>query len=338
MACPFSCAFVKSFLESIWCFLLIHWAATKYICFELLYKHNVLDTSKIPKRTGQVAIVTGGSRGIGGIVVRKMLECDMHVIIGCRNVQSGNAFVQKLRRDGVTTGQPGVLELDLTSLESVRKFANEILNRNVPIHVLVNNAGIMMCPHSITEDGFESQFQVNYLSHFLLTYLLMPRLQQGATESEFSRVVNVSSSAHFAATKIDLNDIPNPASYDPYRPYAHSKFLQVASSNFWNSKLKSEGAPVIMVSVHPGMIDTGLYENVFYYKLFSYITKYIFKTTEQGGDAVAFPAISPAVKNTDGGLFYANSEQCEPNELTKDLALQQRIWERSLSWAGLEQD
>ena len=125
--------------------------------------------------------------------------------------------------------------------------------------------------------------------------------------------------------------------YDQYRPYALSKFLQVASSEFWNNRLKAEGVPVIMNSVHPGMVDTGLYEHIFYAKPFAYVSKYIFKSTEQGGDAVAFPALSPEIRNGDGGLFWANSQKCRPNALSTDLELQQKLWNVSLKWTGIKE-
>ncbi len=125
---------------------------------------------------------------------------------GCRKLVAAESLLGTLRQQGITSGTAEVHPLDLNSLSSVRQFAETILNKNIPIHILINNAGVLGQPFMMTGDDHESQFQTNYLSHFLLTILLQPALHQGGKPDSPSRVVNVSSVAHYGG-RIDFENI-----------------------------------------------------------------------------------------------------------------------------------
>lgn len=122
------------------------------------------------------------------------------MILACRNLEKAKNAVDDIKKDceGLqNTGELVITELDLTSFKSVRQWSNEILNKESKINLLINNAGVMMCPKEITEDGNELQFQTNHLSHFLLTMLLLPKI----IKSTPARIVNVSSKAHECTVK-----------------------------------------------------------------------------------------------------------------------------------------
>lgn len=125
------------------------------------------------------------------------------VIMACRSLERARAAVEDIKKEcegREKTGELIVTELDLASFKSVRKWSQEILKSEKRIDLLVNNAGVMMCPKTITEDGNELQFQTNHLSHFLLTLLLLPRI----IESKPSRIVNVSSRAQESEVAFDM--------------------------------------------------------------------------------------------------------------------------------------
>lgn len=128
------------------------------------------------------------------------------LISGCRRPSAGEATVEAIRNQGIHAGSAEALPLDLNSLSSVRQFAETILNKNIPIHRLINNAGVMFAPFQLTTDGYECQFQTNYLSHFLLTTLLQPALNLGGKPSSPSRVINVSSVAQYGG-HVDFDNI-----------------------------------------------------------------------------------------------------------------------------------
>ena len=121
---------------------------------------------------GKTVVITGGNSGIGKETAVDLARRGARVIIGCRNLQKGKEALKEIKE---RSGNSNVFleELDLASLKSVRTFADKILNRESLLDVLINNAGVMMCPYQKTEDGFEMQFGTNHLGHFLLTMLLL---------------------------------------------------------------------------------------------------------------------------------------------------------------------
>ncbi|MEL6673409.1 MAG: SDR family NAD(P)-dependent oxidoreductase, partial [Bacteroidota bacterium] len=141
--------------------------------------------------TGKRVLVTGGSSGIGQETARAMASKGAEVILTARNETKGKQVVAEIR---AATGNEKVstMPVELGSLSSIRSFAEAFLSQYDALDLLINNAGVMACPQSKTEDGFEKQFGVNHLGHFLLTELLSPALVKAAP----SRVVNVSSRAH----------------------------------------------------------------------------------------------------------------------------------------------
>lgn len=210
----------------------------------------------MPKKTGKNLVITGGGRGIGFEATKKLLEAGFHVIMGVRNPEKVQEKMQTLE------GSYEVLQLDLNSLESVKTFSKEVFKKNIPIHVLINNAGIMFGPRKESQDGHEQQLATNHLGHFLLTHLLLPKLIEGGTKDCFARVINVSSVAHFCGSWVDWNDINCKNFYHPYGAYGTSKAAQVLTSIYLNEKCQTmDEIHVTFNSVHPGVVRTELYTN-----------------------------------------------------------------------------
>ncbi len=201
--------------------------------------------------TGKLALVTGGSSGLGAETARALAAHGAAVVLTVRDLAKGEAVAADIRgatgNDNVT-----VARLELDSLASVREFAQGFLAAHDSLNLLINNAGVMACPYAQTRDGFEMQFGTNHLGHFLLTALLKPALL--ATSS--ARVVALSSRAHHMAS-IDFEDIHFARrEYHKWVSYGQSKTANALFAYELNRQLAPQG--VTAFSVHPGVIFTEL--------------------------------------------------------------------------------
>lgn len=176
----------------------------------------------LPDANKNIAVITGGARGIGTEVVRGLLKANMTVIMGIRKPE----LVKKLSETMENGENLKAFQLDLQSLKSIKEFAQNVLKQYPEIHLLVNNAGIMFGDFKLTEDGIETQLAVNHIGHFYLTHLLLPALKKGGTISKSARVVNVTSCAHYPG-KIYFEDINMKEYYDTTAAYSQAKLAQV---------------------------------------------------------------------------------------------------------------
>ncbi|CAG8555147.1 6151_t:CDS:2 [Funneliformis caledonium] len=210
-------------------------------------------TEKIPDLTGKVAIVTGGNTGIGYITARELARKNAHVFIASRNKERGEGAVEKIRKE-TGNNQVEYLYLDLVNLKNVKKSAENFLSKNLPLHLLINNAGIMATPWSLTEDGISDQFGVNHVGHFLFTMTLLAKIEASAP----SRIVNVSSKAHemAPATGIEFEKINQEGAHSTWKRYGTSKLANILFTKSLSKRL--EGKEVYVNSIHPGVVDTEL--------------------------------------------------------------------------------
>ncbi len=204
--------------------------------------------------SGYIYIVTGANSGSGFATTKQLAEQGAHVVGACRRIDAGKEAYADL---GTIRGSVEILELDLASLASIRRFAEAFLAKQNRLDGLVNNAGVMHTPEGKTEDGFEIQFGINYLGHFLLSELLLDTLKASAP----SRIVNVSSVAHAGMLgvygEIDFGDLNfDKRKYNAYQAYANSKLANVLHALDLARRL--EGTGVSAFSVHPGWIRSNL--------------------------------------------------------------------------------
>ena len=213
----------------------------------------------IPLLSGRRFLITGANSGIGFYAALKLARKDAELILACRDSQKAEAALARLREEA-----PGVraeaATLDLASLTSVRNFAARELERNRPLHVLINNAGIMAVPQrTLTPDGFEMQFGTNVLGHFVLTGLLWPALEQAAKEStDPPRVVTIASIAH-KRTLLRLDDLHSAREYSPLRAYQQSKLANLMLALELGRRLRASNSPIRSVAAHPGVASTALF-------------------------------------------------------------------------------
>ncbi|VVC88656.1 unnamed protein product [Leptidea sinapis] len=200
------------------------------------------------KLIGKTAVITGCNTGIGKETALDFYKRGARVIMACRNLEKAEEAKSDIEKACIELPEKGNLVLqhcDLSSLKSVREFCQKILDTEPQVNILVNNAGIMMCPKGETEDGFEIQFGTNHLAHFLLTMLLLPRI----IRSKPARIVTVSSRAHirYNIKLDDLNFKQRP--YNAAEAYSQSKLANVLFSNELARKLKKMLTRIVYILV-----------------------------------------------------------------------------------------
>jgi NAD(P)-dependent dehydrogenase (short-subunit alcohol dehydrogenase family) len=200
----------------------------------------------IPQQQGKTVLITGANAGLGYEDALAFYEKGAHVIVACRDAAKAAQTIERLKPAGGTGSlEPGIL--DLSSLDSVKAFAEQILKAHQQIDILINNAGVMMTPRSATKEGFELQFGVNFIGHFALTALLYPILK--------GRVVTLSSGAHKWAPEIDYTNLRLEKSYDPRSAYAVSKLADLI---FTIELQRRAGDQLLSLGAHPGITRTEL--------------------------------------------------------------------------------
>ena len=200
---------------------------------------------------GKTVIITGANTGIGKETAIDLAKRNARVIIACRSQEKGKKAEVDVRRE---SGNSNVhfRKLDLASFDSVRRFAKDVLSEESRLDILINNAGVMNCPFQKTEDGFETQFGVNHLGHFLLTNLLLDKIKQAPE----GRIVVVSSTGHSFTSKLDLDTINSEAHYGTYVAYFKSKLANVLFTKSLAKRLA--GSNITVNSLCPGAVETEL--------------------------------------------------------------------------------
>jgi len=278
---------------------------------------------------GKNVIVTGANSGIGKETSRVLASKGARVIMGCRNAQRGNEAVNDLLKENANY-KVSFMQLDLGSMQAIRTFAQEFNQLDIPLHVLICNAGIMApATYQETTDGLEVQFGTNHIGHFLLTKLLLPRLKQGAP----SRVVVVASAAHRTG-QVNLQDHNGKDTWylalaGKWKAYGASKSANILFVKELARRMKEEGVAVNAYALHPGAISTGLQNDLtFVEKTFLDVSSIVFKTIPQGAATSVYVAISPDLNNQSGG-YYSDSSEATPAPHASDPAIAAALWELS---------
>ncbi|MCL1599359.1 MAG: oxidoreductase [Actinomycetia bacterium] len=210
-------------------------------------------TSQIPDLTGKVVVITGANSGLGYESTKALSRTGAHVVMATRNVERGFAARDRIMNDDPTASLE-VVELDLASIASLKRGAASILEAHPKIDILINNAGLMALPQQRTEDGFEMQFGVNHLGHWVLTAKLLP----GLLSAESARVVSVTSIARLIGKPVDPKNPHLEGRYDPWRAYGQSKLANYHFALGLQRAFDKHGVPATSNSAHPGLSRTNL--------------------------------------------------------------------------------
>ena len=207
--------------------------------------------NQVPSQVGKTAFVTGANTGIGYDTARVLAEKGARVLLGCRDEQRAIKAMDAIRVR-VPSANLAWIELDLTSLASIRSASEQVLAEE-HLDLLVNNAGVMVPPKTLTQDGFELQFGVNHLGHFALTGHLLPLLKQQPE----ARIVTVSSLAHRGG-EIDFDDLQANQSYSRMKRYQMSKLANILFTLALSERLAQAQCGLKAVACHPGGSNTEL--------------------------------------------------------------------------------
>lgn len=278
----------------------------------------------------KVCVVTGGNSGIGLWTAIGLARQGAHTVIVSRSRERGEAALEQAR--AALGDQPARLDLvvgDLGSLAQIRALAEELLARYPAIHVLVNNAGLWMTERQLTPDGLETTFAVNHLGPFLLTHLLLPRLQESAP----ARIVNVASEGHRQG-KLDFDDLQAERRFGKVRAYCDSKLANVLFTRELARRL--EGTGVTANSLHPGVVHTNLGSNSSgpIRWVFDWVGPLFFITPEKGARTSLHVATSPALDGVSG-RYFSNSRESTPSRRARDDEAARRLWEISEQLTGI---
>lgn len=254
---------------------------------------------------GKVALVTGGYSGIGLETTRALSDCGARVIVPARRPD-----IAKNELEGIINKED-ILNLDLANPRSVYKFVEEFIDNGITLDILINNAAVMACPQMPTDNGWDLQFAVNHIGHFILTKGLLPSLLQ----SNESRVVTLSSTGH-KLSGIRWDDIHFEKDYDKWQSYGQSKTAASLLAIELDSRMKSEG--IRALSVHPGGIFTPLQRHLQKEEMIalgwlnedgelSEMAAAGFKSATQGASTTLWCATSPMLSDI-GGVYCENCD------------------------------
>ncbi|XP_034710869.1 short-chain dehydrogenase TIC 32, chloroplastic-like [Vitis riparia] len=282
--------------------------------------------------TGLTAIVTGASSGIGTETTRVLALRGVHVVMGVRNMAAGQEVKEAIVKE-IPTAKVDVMELDLSSMASVRKFASEFNSSGLPLNILINNAGTAG-PYMLSKDNIEMQFATNHLGHFLLTSLLLDTMKKTTQESgKEGRIVIVSSEGHRFTYRggIRFDNINDKSGYSSPFAYGQSKLANVLHANELARLFKEDGVDITANSLHPGAIVTNIFRHSsFLSGLVNMVGKYVLKNVQQGAATTCYVALHPQVKGVSG-QYFSDCNIAKPGAQAKDPELAKKLWEFSMS-------
>jgi NAD(P)-dependent dehydrogenase (short-subunit alcohol dehydrogenase family) len=266
----------------------------------------------------RVALITGANTGIGRITALALADRGYQLILAGRSLERTKPVIDDIRRLG--KAEPLFFELRLDDLDSVRACADAVLATNLPIHQLINNAGLAL-QRGQTRQGYELAFGVNHLGHFLLTQLLLDRVISSAP----ARIINVASRAHRMTNNIPWEHLRKPTrSLTGTKEYAVSKACNILFTRELARRL--EGTNVSCFSLHPGVVATDIWRATpFFMKPF---VKFVPMLTPEDGARTTIFCIESA-DPSQSGQYFANCQVAKTTPLASDLALAEYLWKFS---------
>ncbi|SIN98059.1 NADP-dependent 3-hydroxy acid dehydrogenase YdfG [Parasphingorhabdus marina DSM 22363] len=291
---------------------------------------------QVPDQRGRTIMVTGANSGIGFETARVLAAKGARVLLGCRSEERAEDAMAVIRKE-IPDSDLAFVPLDQASLKSVAAAA-KLVGKEKRLDVLVNNAGIMMPPYELTEDGFESQFGVNHLGTFALTALLLPKLQQ----RKKARIVITSSLAHRSG-RIDFNDINAEKRYNAMQRYAMSKLANILHAGELDRRLRAQGSTVSAICCHPGVADTELARHLpFFAQAIMPLARLFLSTSAEGAWSTLAAA---AGKGAVGGKYYGPANfggwtgpatEASRSFRARDEELAEKLWDLSVEMTGIE--
>lgn len=291
----------------------------------------------IKSQQGKTVIVTGANSGIGFQTALALYQAGAHVIVACRTNQKAEKTISEIEKNK-SKGSLEAGSIDLSNLNSVKQFAENIKAKHSSLDLLINNAGVMLPPASRSEDGFELQFAVNFLGHFALTGHLYPIIKSAKN----SRVVTVTSLAYTLGS-IDFDNLRLEKDYDAGREYNQSKLADMLFTIELQNRIIANGDDIASLAVNPGVAQTGLTRNMTKEAFDDAVNLYgPLMNAEQGALSTLYAATFSKIEKAslygpdqDGGLRgFPVKMEIARNALDKRTAIQ--LWEKAQDITGIK--
>ncbi len=269
-----------------------------------------------------VVLITGANSGMGKATSIELAKTGAVIVMLCRNSERGEEALKAVR----TSSGNNSVELmlcDLGSLKSVRDFCSEFKSKYQRLNVLINNAGIILPGYHQTTDGYELQFGVNHLGHFLLTKELLSLLLAAAP----ARIINVASGAHKIG-KIHFEDVNLKKNYTVWRAYAQSKLANILFTYELAKKLQGTG--VTVNCLHPGAVATsmGINRDTGFGTFITRMLRPFFQTSEKGSETAVYLAVSHDIEGISGKYFY-RKKSVPSSKRSYDKIAAEKLWDLS---------
>lgn len=277
---------------------------------------------------GKVCLITGATSGIGKASAMQLASMGAEIVFVARNKEKAEKLKEALK---ASTGKDATsIIADLSSQEEVKRAAGEFLSLNKPLHILLNNAGIVNTTRKETVDGFEEVFAVNHLAYYAFTVMLMNKL----IENGPSRIVNVASSAHTFIKELDFEDLQSKNDYKTMQAYGKSKLANILFTRELAERLEGKG--VTVNCLHPGVVDTEIISNnSLFLKLLITLAKPFFRKPDKGAETSVYLCSSPEVEKESGG-YYSDCKIEKISAAARSKENASKLWQVSSQLTGID--
>lgn len=275
---------------------------------------------------GKICLITGSNSGIGKATVIGLAKMGATIVMACRNKKRGEQALNYIKRES-NNELIDLMLVDLSSQKDIRQFVHDFKEKYKRLNVLINNAGVNLSKRTLTVDGIETTFAVNYLAHFLLCNLLFDLLKASAP----ARIVNVASSVQ--AKSIYFDNINGEKHYSQMKAYSMSKLAVVLFTYEFARRFDGDG--VTINCLHPGYVRTNMIRNFrkFVKYFFPFISLFVIGP-KRGAKTSIYCASSPEVEGVSG-KYFKKRKVTKSSKASYDKDLAQKLWELSVKLTKL---
>ncbi|MBP56513.1 MAG: alcohol dehydrogenase [Rhodobiaceae bacterium] len=272
-------------------------------------------------------LITGATSGIGEATAIDLAKQGANIFFIARNNLKAQNLSDKI--EFISGKRPKFFIADLASLKNIKDAALEFISLDIPLHVLLNNAGLINNNRKETVDGFEEVFSINHLAYFYLTHLLLDKLKEDSP----SRIINVSSGAHAFVKGFNFDDVHSLTEYKPFKVYGYSKLANILFTKKLAQILDKDN--ITVNCLHPGVVGTSFGQNNgILQKILFYIAKPFMRSSEKGAESSIYLCSSSNVEAVTGEYFY-NCKVSQTSKWAKSQVDADRLWDLSKQLTGI---
>ena len=278
---------------------------------------------------GKVCLITGATNGIGEEAAKQIALMGAEIVFIARNPVKANELNKTLK--SLTGKESTSIIADLSSQLEVKRAADKFLSLNKPLHILLNNAGIMNTSRKETVDGLEEVFSVNHLAYYSLTLLLMDKLIANGP----GRIVNVASGAHMFIKEMNFDDLQSEKEYKTMRVYSQSKLANILFTRELSEKLEGKG--ITVNCLHPGFVNTGIGSNnsPTLGRILMAMARPFSRKTDKGAETSIYLCVSPEVEGISGE-YYIDCEVSKISGAARSKDNAEKLWNISSELTGID--